>query len=210
MAAAAGLDLPVPYEERERRAEFRTADGRRAIVIAPRDERGHWVRLYAQGAWLAQGTTGDPAAAVGAVAAWTDGADLERTRAAAPFIRFGSRALAHEREPLGPVELAWCHTIDSFRLPPTSRHPRALALLEAAYAQPALRGLRPVTSHFTLWFSSSIDFPYTRVGCAVDPHHGGQYAVRSRGGEIVARTDTPEEAVAVVVAALPPGTGPAR
>jgi len=42
-------------------------------------------------------------------------------------------------------------------MPPYDRYPRAHALLAAAYAQPVLRRLLPVNSHFNLWFSTSVD-----------------------------------------------------
>ncbi|GJF34896.1 hypothetical protein KNE206_75960 [Kitasatospora sp. NE20-6] len=207
-AAELGLGLPVPEEIWEHKAEFSGAGGHRAVVLALRDERGYWMHCYEQRVCLATGTSSDPAAVVTAVAAWTRGAGLERTRAAAPFIGFGDWALEHEREPFGAVELAWWHRLDHGRAAPWVHNPRAHALLEAAHAQPELRRLMPVTSHFMLWFSTRINYPYVRVGYSVDPHHSGQYLVRDRG-EIVARTATPEEAVALVVAALPRDTGPA-
>ncbi|WP_405015188.1 DUF6193 family natural product biosynthesis protein [Kitasatospora sp. NBC_01539] len=207
-AAELGLGLPVPEERWERKAEFSGGDGRRAVVLALREEPGYWVRCYEQRACLATGTTSDPAAVVAAVAAWTGGAGLERARESAPFIGFGDWALEHEREPFGAVELAWWHRLDRGRAAPWVHNPRAQALLEAAHAQPELRRLMPVTSHFMLWFSTRINYPYIRVGYSVDPLHDGQYLVRDRG-EIIAHTATPEEAVALVVAALPKDTGPA-
>ncbi|WP_371502468.1 DUF6193 family natural product biosynthesis protein [Kitasatospora sp. NBC_00374] len=189
-------------------AKFNGADGRQVVVHTLDKRRQYGVRFHKQGAWLATGATADISALVRATAAWMSGADLEQTRAVAPFVRFGTWALAHERQPLGRVELAWWHKLDSFHLPPRDRHPRALALLQAAHAQPSLRQLMPVTSHFMLWFSATIDYPYARVGFSIDPYRDGRYLVRDRG-EVVARTATPEEAVAIVVAALPEDTGPA-
>lgn len=207
-AGRLGLTLPAPEETWERRVEFGN-DGRRVVVLALRDERGYWVRCRQQGAWLAGGASAEPAAVVRAAAAWTGGANLEQTRAAAPFIRFDTWALTHEREPLDPVELAWCHKLDSLRLSPWDRSPRSLALLEAAHTQPELRRLTPVTSHSTLWFSTRTGSPSTRVGYSITPHPDGRYVVRDNG-DVIAHTTTPEEAVALVVAALPEGTGPTR
>ncbi|SEK33081.1 DUF6193 family natural product biosynthesis protein [Streptacidiphilus jiangxiensis] len=91
---------------------------------------------------------------------------------------------------------------------PDDRHPRAHALLAAAYAQPVLRRLLPVNSHFNLWFATSVEEPWKfRVGHVRCPDEDGLYGVRRRG-EPVARTETPEEAAALVVAALPAGLGP--
>ncbi|MFJ9847533.1 DUF6193 family natural product biosynthesis protein [Kitasatospora sp. NPDC101155] len=207
-AAQLDLSLPMPGDKWERKAEF-SNDGRRVVVLVLRDERGYWVRCHKQGAWLATGVTAELIAVVRAAAAWMGGAGLEQTRDVAPFIRFGDWAVAHEREPLDPVELAWCHKLDSLRLSPWDRSPRNLALLEAAYARPELRRLTPVTSHFMLWFSTRAHFPYARVGYSIDPHPDGRYVVRDKG-DVVAHTASPEEAVALVVAALPMDIGPAR
>ncbi|MET9618218.1 DUF6193 family natural product biosynthesis protein [Kitasatospora indigofera] len=210
-AAELGLDLPAPEEKWERRVEFHDdgGGGRLVTVFALHEETGLRVRCRARGAWLAGGVSADLAAVARAVAAWTGGCSLEGTRAAAPFIRFRPWALEHEREPFDRIELAWRHLIDSFHLPPGDRHPHVLALLEAAHAQPALRRLTPVTSHFVLWFSTRATYPCTRVGYSIDPHHTGRYLVRDKG-EIIARTATPEEAVLLTVAALPENTGPAH
>ncbi|GAA4993714.1 hypothetical protein GCM10025734_23010 [Kitasatospora paranensis] len=178
-------------------------------VIALRAEPGYRVRCGRQGASLAAGTTEDLAAVARAVAAWMGGAGLERTRVAAPFIRFRPWALDHEREPFDQVELAWRHKLDRFHMLPGRRRPHVEALVEAAHAQPALRRLMPVTSHFVLWFSTRVNHPYERVGYAIDPQGDGQYVVRDLG-EVIACTTTPEEAVALAVAALPEGTGPAH
>ncbi|WP_406209808.1 DUF6193 family natural product biosynthesis protein [Kitasatospora sp. NBC_01560] len=203
-AAELGLPLPAPEADSwERTAEFRTADGRRAVVRVFRDDHCYLVQCRGTEAWLAYGRTTDPAAATRAAAAWAGGADLRRTQEEAPFLDIQAWAFAHEREPLDAVELAWRQRLDSVRQPPWDRRPRVRTLVEAAFDQPALRRLTPVTSHYILWFSSSPSLPYARVGCSIDPHHNGKYGVRDRG-EIVARTDTAEEAVALAVAALPP------
>ncbi|MFF2198007.1 DUF6193 family natural product biosynthesis protein [Streptomyces sp. NPDC058157] len=212
--AAGGLGLVLPESGREsgRLAEYVDAgSGRRVLVWPPADGRRTFlVTLQHKGPCLAGGWTGDLAEAVRATMAWTGGAGLEETRAHAPFIRFRPWALAHEREPLGAVELAWWTKLDRVHLPPYDRHPRPHALLVAAYAQPVLRRLMPVNSHFALWFSPRVEEPWrTRVGYAVHPYDEGRYGVRN-GGESVARTETPEQAVALVVAALPEGLGPAR
>ncbi|MFI9329235.1 DUF6193 family natural product biosynthesis protein [Kitasatospora sp. NPDC052868] len=207
-AAQLGLSLPMPEDKWERKAEF-SNDGRRVVVLFLRDERGYWVRCHKQGAWLAAGVTTELIAVVRCAAAWMGGADLEQTQAVAPFIQFGNWAVAHEREPLDPVELAWCHRLDSLRLSPWDRSPRSLALLEAAHARPELRRLTPVTSHFMLWFSTRADFPYARVGYSIDPLPDGRYVVRDKG-DVVIDTASPEEAVALVVSVLPKDTGPAH
>lgn len=177
-------------------------------VYPPDEERPTFqAAFHDNGTRLACGWTADLAEVVGATVAWTGGAGLEETRARAPFVRFRPWALVHEREPFGVVELTWRVKLDRIHMPPYDRHPRPHAMLEAAYAQPVLRRLMPVNSHFNLWFSTSVEECWkTRVGYVICPYDEGLYGVRNKG-ELVAATETPEEAVAVVVAALPEGVG---
>jgi hypothetical protein len=185
----------------------------RRVRVHPADEqrRTIWVYLQSNGQRLAGGWTADPAEVVRAAVAWTGGAGLEETKEQAPCIEFRPWALAHEREPLGAVELAWCLKLDRIHMPPMSRFPRVHALMAAAYAEPLLRRLMPVTSHHNLWFSTSTTARYntTRVGYMIWPHDEGSYGVRNRS-ELLSHFKTPEEAVAYVVAVLPEGIGPAR
>ncbi|WP_405015906.1 DUF6193 family natural product biosynthesis protein [Kitasatospora sp. NBC_00070] len=206
-----GLALPEPDEGWGRLAKYVDAGiARRTTVYPPKERRAFQVNLQAKSTRLACGWTADLAEVVRATATWMSGAGLEQTRAHSPFIRFRPWALAHEQEPLGAVELEWCGKLDRVHMPPYDRHPRAHALLVAAHAQPALRQLMPVNSHFNLWFSTTVEgWMKTRVGYLICPYDEGRYGVR-RDGVLVARTETPEEAVALVVAALPPDLGPAR
>lgn len=210
-AEGLGLALPESDVRWGRLAEYVDAGNGRRVMVYPPDgsRRTFQVNLHHNGTRLACGWTADLAEVVRATTAWTGGAGLEETRAHAPCIRFRPWALAHEREPFGAVELTWCAKLDRIHMPPYDRHPRPHALLAAAYAEPALRRLMPVNSHFDLWFSTRVEEPWkSRVGYLVRPYDEGRYGVRSRGGP-VARTETPEEAVALVVAALPEGLGPA-
>ncbi|MEV4556317.1 DUF6193 family natural product biosynthesis protein [Kitasatospora sp. NPDC049285] len=227
-AAASGLRLPEPSSAAADRivtfgddpadtfgdapAEHDT-DRSRAVVIGRHRTGSYHVRLSRHGAMLAHGTTPDLAAITAAVAAWTSGADLDRTGRAAPFLRIPDWARAHERERLDPVELAWrqdltrCEVVGSG----WDRFPAARALLEAAFAEPTLRQLRPVHSHFSLWFSNTADHPYRHVGLTAEPLPDGRYRLHSRSTE-----DEAEEvadaatAVARLLAALPPDLGPTR
>jgi len=210
-AEGLGLDLPESDGKWDRLAEYVNArSGRRVMVYPPGERRRTFqVNLQDNGTRLACGWTADLAEVVRATAAWTGGAGLEETRARAQFIRFRPWALDHEREPFGAVELTWCAKLDRIHMPPYDRHPRPHAVLAAAYAQPVLRRLMPVNSHFNLWFSTGVEeFWKTRVGYLICPYDEGLYGVRNKG-RLVARTETPEEAVALVVAALPEELGPA-
>ncbi|RKE23294.1 DUF6193 family natural product biosynthesis protein [Streptomyces sp. TLI_171] len=213
-AAEAGVRLPEPTRLHRRSAEF---TGGPQDPSAGQAQLRWWgpvpgvhVTLRRGLATLAQGRTEDLVAAVRATAAWLAGTDLAGTREVAPFLEVRDWAFAHEREPLGRVELRWRVRLqhldsDLARFPQSAR-----ALWEAAFAEPRLRRLFPVTSHHVLWFSSSATLPFERVGGAVDPLHSGAYLVHQRGGETVT-VDTAEEAVALVVASLPTvpgGAGP--
>ncbi|WP_435190586.1 DUF6193 family natural product biosynthesis protein [Streptomyces sp. bgisy126] len=210
-AEGLGLALPEPDRQYGRLAEYVGAGSGRRVVVYPPGERCPTFRMHLQdnGTPLAGGRTADLAEAVRATAAWTGGAGLEETRARAPFIEFRPWALAHEREPFDAVELTWRIKLDRVHMPLHDGRTRPHALLTAAYARPVLRRLMPVNSHFNLWFSTSAEQPRkARVGYGVRPYDEGLYGVRNRG-ELVARTETPEEAVAILVAALPEGIGPA-
>ncbi|MEU9074183.1 DUF6193 family natural product biosynthesis protein [Kitasatospora sp. NPDC048538] len=217
-AEGLGLRLPEPAGAWKRIVEYADAGtGRRVVVYQPEGEHPYQVRIQGHGAPLAGGLTADVAEVARATAAWTGGAGLAETGAAAPFVRYRDWALAHERERLGPVELEWRIKLDRVHTPPYDRHPRVHALVAAAYAQPVLRGLMPVHSHFNLWFSTAVERPWTdRTGYVLLPYEEGAYGSEEgaygvhTGGELIARTETAEEAVALVVAALPEGLGPAR
>ncbi|MFD8749587.1 DUF6193 family natural product biosynthesis protein [Kitasatospora sp. NPDC059577] len=213
VAEGLGVVLPEPDGQWSGIAVYVDAGLGRRVSVRPADEqrRAFWVYLQSNGRRLACGWTADPAEAVRAAAAWIGGAGLEETKEQAPCIEFRPWALAHEREPLGAVELAWCLKLDGIHMPPMNRFPRVHALSAAAYTQPVLRQLMPVTSHFNLWFSTSTTARWntTRVGYMIWPHDEGFYGVRNRS-ELLARFETPEEAVAFVVAVLPEGIGPAR
>ncbi|WP_316528268.1 DUF6193 family natural product biosynthesis protein [Kitasatospora brasiliensis] len=212
-AEGLGVALPEPDGRWGGMAVYVDEGLDRRVTVCPADEqrRTFWVDLQSDGRHLAGGCTADPAEVVRAAAAWTGGAGLQETKEQAPCIGFRPWALAHEREPLGAVELAWCLKLDGIHSPSMNRFPRVHALLAAAYAQPVLRRLVPVTSHFNLWFSTSTTARWdtTRVGPMIRPHDEGFYGVWDRA-ELLARFETPEEAVAHVVAILPEGIGPAR
>ncbi|MGW9372235.1 DUF6193 family natural product biosynthesis protein [Streptomyces xanthophaeus] len=202
-----GLALPESDGKWSRLAEYGDAgSGRRVTVYPPAEGRRTFqVSLKDDGTRLAWGWTAVLTKVVEAAAKWTGGAGLEGIQARAPFIRFSPWALAHEREPFDVIELTWHAKLDRIHIPPDDRHPRAHALLAAAYAQPVLRRLMPVNSHHNLWFSTSVEEPRkTRVGYVLCPYDEGLYGVRN-GGELVARTEAPEEAVALVVAFLSGG-----
>ncbi|MFJ9692700.1 DUF6193 family natural product biosynthesis protein [Kitasatospora sp. NPDC101183] len=217
---AEGLGLVLPEHDGRwgRLAEYADEEsGRRATVSPPGSGRRTFqVRLHGLRAPLASGGTSDLARAARATAAWMGGEGLGTTKARAPFIRFRPWALEHEREPFDAVELAWRIKLDRVHTAPYSRHPRVHALHEAAYAEPVLRALMPVNSHYNLWFSTaekSDEYSKKKVGYTLVPYDEGLYGAGEglygvwNRSEVVARCETPEEAAALVVASIlnPPG-----
>lgn len=88
-------------------------------------------------------------------------------------------------------------------------------LVEAAYADPVLRGLFPLVAHGSLQFSRCTRFPWSHDLPSVLPLHGCLFRVlrlgaeEHSGGGLIGEGYTAAEAVAVLVAHLPAGCGPA-
>ncbi|MBH0244663.1 hypothetical protein I3W98_20120, partial [Streptomyces cavourensis] len=83
------------------------------------------------------------------------------------------------------------------------------ALIEAAYAEPALRALYPFTSHWALRFSATTRPDLTVVGPCLTAGSDGTYGL----GRGIITSDlgqfaTAHEAVALAVQHLPSGLGP--
>ncbi|MFF0296859.1 DUF6193 family natural product biosynthesis protein [Kitasatospora sp. NPDC004615] len=202
IAAGLGLSLPEPERFSHLYANFHDAEtGDRASIRDWTPGAGPTVSLARANIMLANGHAPDLAAAVPAVVAWLAGAELAAVREIAPFLVVHDWAFAHEREPLDATELAWQQRMGRFDTqPPHYQPPGYRAMFEAAFAEPRLRRLTPVTSHFTLWFSVT-EYPHQRVGqTAIEPLRDGTFLVRDAGPAATA-----EEAVALAVATLPPG-----
>ncbi|MFD4593212.1 DUF6193 family natural product biosynthesis protein [Streptomyces rubiginosohelvolus] len=84
------------------------------------------------------------------------------------------------------------------------------AMLRAAYAEPRLRELFPTVSHGALYLSRCIRYPRPHdVGALFRRAGGGFMVIRQSDGTVLGEPDTVEEAVALIVANLPEGCGPA-
>ncbi|WP_371617397.1 DUF6193 family natural product biosynthesis protein [Streptomyces sp. NBC_00454] len=81
-----------------------------------------------------------------------------------------------------------------------------IALMEAAMADPVLRQFYPHTSHYNLHFSSTTERIYPKVAPYVMPLGDGRFRVLGANPPVDEEVDTAEEAVALVVARLAPGT----
>ncbi|MFH8471458.1 DUF6193 family natural product biosynthesis protein [Streptomyces sp. NPDC018000] len=84
------------------------------------------------------------------------------------------------------------------------------AMPRAAYADPRLRELFPLVSHGALYLSRCTRFPWDQdVGTLFPRAGGGFMVIRQSDGTILGEPETVEEAVALIVANLPEGCGPA-
>ena len=127
-------------------------------------------------------------------------------------------AAARELGPAEAVETRWTQLLFVWQwhhrrhqvLHPGSAYPDIFALIEAAGAKPKLRQLYPFTSHFTLLFSSCTSHPWSVQAPSIEPLRDGLFRVRPpRSPEVIGLTDTADAAVALAVAHLPAGLGPA-
>jgi pimeloyl-ACP methyl ester carboxylesterase len=82
-------------------------------------------------------------------------------------------------------------------------------VIEAAFAEPRLRGLYPFPSHGALFFHRNTDFPWSNDLPHIATGFTGYVVYAARSAEILGETATPEEAAALVVAHLPDDCGPA-
>ncbi|MER6248932.1 DUF6193 family natural product biosynthesis protein [Streptomyces griseorubiginosus] len=89
------------------------------------------------------------------------------------------------------------------------------ALVEAAYANPALRALFPLVSHGSLQFSRCTRFPWSHDLPSIFPHGERHFRVRrlyepnGSGREHIGGPVAADEAVELVASHLPAGCGPA-
>ncbi|WP_079173617.1 DUF6193 family natural product biosynthesis protein [Streptomyces monashensis] len=88
-------------------------------------------------------------------------------------------------------------------------------LVEAAYANLALRSLFPMVSHGSLQFSRCTRFPWSQDLPSIFPLDGERFRVlrlhepQGSGRERIGGAFTAEEAVEIAAAHLPDGWGPA-
>ncbi|MEW2487372.1 DUF6193 family natural product biosynthesis protein [Streptomyces sp. NPDC048411] len=150
---------------------------------------------------LVDGQAEDLTQVVRAAQAWHEGAELADIQRAAPFVHLTGRYELAEHDPAQLTESEWQHLrTEAGELDWPEYH----ALIEAAYAEPALRRLYPFTSHWTLRFSTSTRPDLTIVPMCLNAHREKPYTVStSYTGEVLAETTTAEEAVATAVRHLP-------
>lgn len=192
-------------------------DSWRLIVADVVTHRGHLVatlgqmtrkigiRIWSTGVGeIAQGCVSDLEAVVQVAHAWHEGITLDQLGSRWPFIAVDALALAHERGEA--VAFQWQLVRD---LP---EHLVDHEIVEAAYADPVLRGLFPLVGHGSLQFSRCTHRPFSGDVPSLFPLGNGGWRVHClwAGDEIPPQdAATAAEAVSLVVAGLPATCGPA-
>ncbi|PXX56302.1 hypothetical protein DFR70_12043 [Nocardia tenerifensis] len=180
----------------------RVGDDRRHVQTGlGSKERWFIMAFWERGVMMASGKTADLAASAGAIGLWQTGSRLRELQTTWPFVRFGELAEAYEHG--DPVETKW-----KLYLQTQARHIDH-DLIEAAYAQPRLRMLFPFTSHESLHLSRCTRFPFTHDLPGIFPLSDGTYRVISPNRVHIGHTDTPQEAVSLLIDHLPSDCGPA-
>ncbi|WP_030761882.1 MULTISPECIES: DUF6193 family natural product biosynthesis protein [unclassified Streptomyces] len=158
---------------------------------------------------LVDGETDDLAQAARAARAWHDGDSLDDIRRTAPFVHLTGRFEVPDLDPVRLVEAEWQGLLQEARELEYSWQPQHQALVEAAYAEPALRALYPFTSHWALRFSSTTRPSLTLGSPCLSAGSDGTYGVGT--GFITPDLGvfaTAPEAAALAVRHLPTGFGP--
>ncbi|MDQ0752860.1 hypothetical protein QF034_007091 [Streptomyces africanus] len=162
-----------------------------------------------QGLPLVDGRTDDLGKVARAARAWHDGAVLEDVRRAAPFVRLTGRFEVPDHDPARLTESEWQGMRQEASELEYDWQAAYQALIEAAYAEPALRALYPFTSHWALRFSATTRPGLTTVGPCLTAGSDGRYGVgRGFVTADLGLFTTAREAAALAVRLLPTGLGP--
>ncbi|MET8000988.1 DUF6193 family natural product biosynthesis protein [Nonomuraea glycinis] len=170
-------------------------------------ERWFIITGWSRGVELVSGATPDLGEVAKAASVWRHGGRLSEVQRTAPFVKISEKAYAHERGPADVVAVQWRFVRRDAR---DSSVEGVHALVEAAHARPQLRQLLPVLSHWSLHFSMCTGYPYIWKIPFVDPLSNGRYRVSGPARNVdIGEVDSADEAIALVVARLPTGCGPA-
>lgn len=162
-----------------------------------------------QGLPLLDGRTENLTEVARAARAWHDGAALDDIRRAVPFVRLTGRTEVPDHHPARLTESEWQSLRQEAAELDYAWRPSYQALIEAAYAEPALRALYPFTSHWALRFSATTRPDLTVVGPFLAAGSDGTYSLgRGIVTPDLGQFATAHEAVALAVQHLPSGLGP--
>ncbi|WP_326558489.1 DUF6193 family natural product biosynthesis protein [Micromonospora sp. NBC_01796] len=198
-----GKHIPLRVGPRESPNPHRTATVKNGelhadLLLSPWERRFR-LALRSSGFTLLQGYAADLGTAADAAALWLSGARPGQVAAAWPFL--GSVALAEARERGDHRESSWLWLYENHCANPVGT--RLRAFLALAFHEPRLRVLRPYTSHWTLRFSRSPEWPFDHDLPAVDPAiTPDRYVVRMRDRRAHDETDA-SGALRLLLAELP-------
>ncbi|GIJ50547.1 hypothetical protein Val02_74330 [Virgisporangium aliadipatigenens] len=162
-------------------------------------KRQFYLALRAGRTTLLQGYAPDLATAAEAARLWLSRARPGQVAAAWSFL--GSVALAEARERGDHRESKWLWLYENHCADRVAA--RLSAFVALAFHEPRLRALRPYTSHWTLCFSSTPQWPFSREHPTVTPVEApDRYLVRTPDGRTHDETDAPG-ALGLVMAELP-------
>ncbi|GHJ47955.1 hypothetical protein Cs7R123_52970 [Catellatospora sp. TT07R-123] len=167
-----------PAQAAERSVTVGDGERHTKVLLGWREPR-IWVSIRTGRLVWAQGFAPDLAVAADTAARWLGGARAVEVAAVWPYL--GSVRLVEARERGDVVEAAWLslhdnHMDDVVR---ARLHP----FLALAFQEPRLRRLRPFTSHWTLCFSRTVTYPWSRDCPSVDPLlEPGTYRVLAADG----------------------------
>ncbi|MFI9617270.1 DUF6193 family natural product biosynthesis protein [Streptomyces sp. NPDC052023] len=155
---------------------------------------------------LVEGDTDELAQIVRAAHAWHNGDELTAIREVAPFVHLTGRFEVADNDPGRLTESEWQHLLTEAGEVDWSEY---RALIEAAYAEPALRRLYPFTSHWVLRFSTSTRPRLTVVRICLAAHRQKPFTVSTNmTGEGLTEATTAAEAVSIAASRLPTDLGP--
>ncbi|MDT0475977.1 DUF6193 family natural product biosynthesis protein [Streptomyces sp. DSM 41014] len=167
---------------------------------------------WSRGVQLVSGATQDLGEMARALEAWRNGLRLKEIREVSPFVEVTELAEAHEKGPAEAVAVKWRLLLEDLRQESERLElaRRTLKVAELAHAEPQLRRLLPLTSHWSLHFSTCTGFPYSWDVPFIDPMSDGRYRVCGPSrGTVIGETETAEHAITLVIAGLPANCGPA-
>jgi hypothetical protein len=151
---------------------------------------------------LISGVTHDLRQLPAVVLGWAEGASLDQIAEAAPFEVLTGRFEVPDNNHSDIIESEWQWMLKDARF---ADWPQYQALINAAYAQPRLRRLYPFTSHWSLSFSATPDYPFTPSFVSIDSPRGeGDYTIREWwNGPALTQVSTPAEAIVIAVGHIP-------
>lgn len=213
MAAEEGFSLPVtaPSADALTHAAVESRVPHRGALRIDASEfaREWWIRggEASQGVPLIWGRAEELGQLARAARAWHEGASLSDIRRVAPFVLMTGRFEVPDGDPVRLAESEW----QGLRKEAGEvAVPGYRALVERAYAEPALRGLYPFRDRWVLYFSTTTRPDLTVTGPCLRAYDVDRFTVRGAFAdrEVLTETATAREAVAVAVRHLPSGLGP--